>query len=135
MLKHRLIFGTLMILLLVGIMLFDGWLDGSISESVPDKAVKGTFLFVLMALLMFPAVFELAALAGRSGITIFKSIAIPVCILTGGDWYIAQFIHLAPHIYIFAVLSFGLASVFVFQARRFGNNKVFANCGGNCLCI
>ncbi|MDD5459172.1 MAG: phosphatidate cytidylyltransferase [Phycisphaerae bacterium] len=126
-----------MILLLIGILLFDAWLDGSINDSVTDKAVKGSLLFMLMVLLIFPAVFELTALARRSGITIFKSLAIPACILAGGYWYVAQFkfIHIEPHIYVFAVSAFTLAATFIYQAKRFGNNKVFTNCGGNCFCV
>ena len=33
MLKHRLLFGTLMTILLAGLVLFDGWLDGSLTAS------------------------------------------------------------------------------------------------------
>jgi hypothetical protein len=50
MLKHRLIFGSLMTVLFSGLILLDGWLDGSLTASpADDRQVRATILMILVA--------------------------------------------------------------------------------------
>jgi len=66
MLKYRLLFGILMTVFFTSIVIFDGWLDGSLTDSAADdKSVQGTILCILIALLTIPAQLELSKLAGR----------------------------------------------------------------------
>ena len=47
--KHRLLFGTLMSAAFTGIVVFDGWLDGSLTMSPDDNGpVQGTLLGILV---------------------------------------------------------------------------------------
>ena len=43
MLKHRLLFGALMIAAFGSVVIVDGLLDGSLTASAPDKPVQGLF--------------------------------------------------------------------------------------------
>ena len=53
MLKHRLLFGTLMTALFTALVIFDGWLDGYMPTSVTsDKPVQGTVLGILIVLII-----------------------------------------------------------------------------------
>jgi hypothetical protein len=76
MLKHRLVFGTLMILVFVGLVLLDGWLDGSLKEAVPDKPIQATIFTLLIVLLAIPAQLELGYLIKQTGAHLFKSVTI-----------------------------------------------------------
>jgi len=62
MLRHRLFFGTLMTLLFTAAVIFDGWMDGSLSTLADDKPVQGTILCILVILLIIPSQFELSKL-------------------------------------------------------------------------
>jgi len=76
MLKHRLLFGTLMTILFIAIALFDGWLDGSLTDLAPDKPVQATVLCLLIALLVIPAQIELSKLAAIKNLKLFLPVAI-----------------------------------------------------------
>lgn len=124
MLKHRLFFGSLMILFFVGVNVLDGRLDGSISESVADSTVQGTILYVLILILSIPAQIELAGMFERTGSKIFKPIAIAGTMLLVSSWYWPQFVeyHIIffyyPLLYfyqLFFVLVFLLLGIFLWQ--------------------
>ncbi len=78
MLKHRLFFGILMSVLFIAVVIFDGWLDGSITALADDdKPIQGTVFCLLIALLAIPAQLELSKLA----LGWFTSSALVGCIL------------------------------------------------------
>ena len=53
MLKYRLLFGSLMTVLFSGLVLLDGWFDGSLTASpVDDRQVQATLLTILVAGIM-----------------------------------------------------------------------------------
>ena len=66
MLKQRLIFGTLMVLFFVGIMVLDGWLDGSLTSSSPNAPIQGTLLCILIVLLVIAGQLELAGMVEKA---------------------------------------------------------------------
>jgi phosphatidate cytidylyltransferase len=136
MLKHRLVFGLLMTVAFVGLMLVDGWLDGSITSSVlDDKPVQGTLLCILVALLIIPAQFELRTLSAAKNMKIFIPVAVTSSILFATTWYWPQLIAISPAKYLALVLAFTLFALFLYQHFNFGNSGVIANCGANYFAI
>ncbi|MFH1369724.1 MAG: phosphatidate cytidylyltransferase [Planctomycetota bacterium] len=129
MLKSRLIFGTLMTLAFIGVVLLDGWLDGSLTVSPDDdKGVRGTLVVILVALLMIPGLFELSKLAAAKGMKILLPISIPVSILLS----VSSYWRLLPFPYLPVIF---IISCFLYQRIRYGVSGVFANCGAACFSV
>ena len=132
MLKYRLIFGTLMVLLFVGLVVVDGWLDGSLTAAADNKPIQATMLCVLIALIAIPSQLELSALISNADTRVFKIITMPATILLASSWYIRQFFETPPIVfhlyYILFVLAFSILAIFFLQARRYGTKGVIANC-------
>ncbi len=136
MLKYRLIFGTLMTVLFIGVVVLGGWLDGSLTVSATDdKPVQGTVLCILIVLLMIPAQFELSALAAANNLKVFKPVSIAASILFASSWYWPQFVEISPQIYFFFLSAFTLTALFLYQYVRYGTVGVLANCGVNYFSI
>ena len=136
MLKYRLIFGTLMTVFFVAVVIFDGWLDGSLTAATADdKAVQGTILCALVAMLGVPAQLELAKLAAIKQLIIFTPLSIVASILFATSWYWPQVIDIRPDSYIFFVSAFTLTALFLYQYFRYGTSGLLANCGVNYFAI
>jgi len=136
MLKQRLIFGTLMVLLFIAMNITDGWIDGSITASASDdKAVKGTILCILIALLAIPAGLELSKLASFKNIKIFTPLSITASILVATNWYWPQFIRFGAQNYLFFVWTGSLLAFFLCQYRCCGTSGVIVNCGANLFAV
>jgi phosphatidate cytidylyltransferase len=136
MLKYRLLYGILMIVVFTAIVIFDGWLDGSLTASAADnKTVHATILYTLIAGLIIPAQLELSRLAKAKNLRIFTPVAIIASVLFAGSWYWRQLIDLQPLIYLFFLSAFLLAALFLYQYLRYGNSGVIANCGANYFSI
>lgn len=131
MLKHRLIFGTLMTAFFVGLTVFDAWLDGSITTSTADdKPIQGTILCILIAVLIIPSQLELARLAAAKKLRILSPVSIVASILFATAWYWPQLIDdISPAIYLSALMAFSLFALLLYQYRRYGISDVLANCG------
>ena len=139
MLRHRLIFGSLMILVFVGLCVVDGWLDGSISTSLENKPVQGSILCILIALIAIPAQLELASLIEMTKVKAFRSILIAGSILFATSWYWRQFFpsnFLEFHLfYLLCVSVLSLFGILLYQAKRFGTEGVIGNCSVNFFAI
>jgi phosphatidate cytidylyltransferase len=135
MLRMRLVFGTLMVLFFGGIMLIDGWLDGSI---VPGKhaAVQGTLTAVLVMLIVGISQVELERLLASTGVKVFRPIVMTASVMLAISWYLKE---LFPSMdlghYMAYVSSFAMMAVLLFQAKKHGVRNVVANCGGNLFAI
>lgn len=71
MLRHRLIFGVLMAAAFIGLVLLDGWMDGSwTAVKDDDKPFQGLIFAALVCVLMVPGHLELAAMARAKGLRI-----------------------------------------------------------------
>jgi len=149
--KNRLFFGTLMTVFFTAVVIFDGWLDGSLSTSIADdKLVRGTILIILIAVLIILAQLEFSNLAAAKNLKIFMPVSAITSILLAGTWYWPQLLmtmddgrwmidvprasSLVPLISFF-VLAFALLALFLYQYIRFGTTAVLANCGANCFSI
>ncbi len=138
MLRHRLLFGTLMTTFFVALVITDGWLDGSLTiSSADDKAVQGTAFCALIALLAIPAQLELSKLAAAKGLKIFLPVSISGSILfaTARYWpQLSQF-PLELETYLIFVSAFVLLTLVLYQYLSCGTSEVLANCGANYFSI
>jgi len=136
MLKYRLVFGILMTVFFAAIVIFDGWMDGTLTASVADdKPVQGTILCILIALLVIPAQLELSKLAAAKNLKIFSPISIIASILFATSWYWPQLVEISPAIYLFFLSAFSLLGLFLYQYICYGTSAVLANCGANYFSI
>ena len=136
MLKYRLIFGTLMTIFFTAVVIFDGWMDGSLTTSAADdKPVRATIFCIFIALLIVAAVLEASRLVASKKMKLFTPVSIISSILLAGCWYWPQFVELSPVLYIFLLLAFSLFGLLLYQYVRYGTSGVLANCGINCFFI
>ena len=136
MLKNRLFFGTLMTVLFLAVVIFDGWLDGSITATDTDnKDVQGTIFCILVALLAIPAQLEFSKLAAAKKLKIFVPVSIVASILLATNRYWLQFIEIKQELSLLYILTFTLIALFIYQYLFYGTSGVSANCGVNCFSI
>jgi len=118
------------------IVIFDGWLDGTLTASAADdKPVQGTILCILIALLVIPAQLELSKLAAAKNLKIFSPISIIASILFATSWYWPQFLQIEPRIYLYSISAFVLMALLLYQYIGYGTSAVLANCGANYFSI
>jgi len=130
MLKYRLLFGTLMTIFFVGLILVDGYLDGSISENSPEIIpFQATIFTILLALLAVPAQFELSKLIKQTGGHVFKSVTIPASILLATCLFWVQFIGIDFFflLSISLIPAFSFLALFFVQALKFGTEGTIRN--------
>jgi len=123
------------------VVILDGWLDGSLTASVADdRAVQGTVLCILIALLAIPAQLELSKLAAAKNLKIFIPVSTIASILfaTYGYWhqeYWQRIIEIRPENYLIFLSVFVLLSLLLYQYINYGTSGVLANCGANYFSI
>jgi len=136
MLKYRLLFGTLMTVLFTGLVVFDGWLDGSLTASAADdRQVRATVLMVLVAVVIGLGGIEFSALAAARGLVVLNPAALIGLVLLATAWYWPQVFHVSRGTYLLSVAAFTLAGIFFQQHARSGTDGVLANCGISCFML
>ncbi|MDD5327884.1 MAG: phosphatidate cytidylyltransferase [Phycisphaerae bacterium] len=136
MLKYRLIFGTLMTAFFAAVIVFDGWLDGTLTASAADDgSVQATILCILAALLIIPANLELSKLAAAKNLKIFTPITIIASILFATSLYWPQLLIISPELYLLLISAFSLLALLLYQYIRYGTSDVLANCGASYFSI
>jgi phosphatidate cytidylyltransferase len=136
MLKYRLLFGTPITVLFTGLVIFDGWLDGSLTVSaVDDKQVRATVLMILVAVIIGLGGMEFSSLAAARGLIVLNPAALIGLILLATAWYWPQVLHVSLGMYLLFIAAFTLAGIFLQQHARFGVDGVLANCGISCLML
>ena len=91
MLKHRLLFGSLMTVLFSGLVLLDGWFDGSLTASpADDRQVQATLLTLLVAGILSLGGLELSRLAAAKGLVVLNPVCAIGLILLSTAWYWPQ---------------------------------------------
>ncbi|HLB73010.1 MAG TPA: phosphatidate cytidylyltransferase [Sedimentisphaerales bacterium] len=131
MIKHRLLFGALMIAAFGSVVILDGLLDGSLTASAPDKPVQGTVLCILIAALALPAQLELAKLAAARNVRIFAPFGAVASILLATTWYWPQLTDISQSLYLAVVLALVLAGLLLHQQICCGTTGVIVNCGAS----
>jgi phosphatidate cytidylyltransferase len=129
MLKYRLIFGTIMTAFIAGLILLDGYWDGSLLKTVPNKPVQATLFTLLIAILAVPTQFELGNLIKQTGAHLFKSVTIPASILLATALYWLPFFddYRFHVIFMLLVLAFSFLALFAVQAVMFGTEGTIRN--------
>jgi phosphatidate cytidylyltransferase len=136
MLRYRLFFGTLMTLVFTAAVIFDGWLDGSITTpAADDKPVQGTILCLLVILLIIPAQFELSKLAAAKNLKIFLPVTVTASVLFAANRYLQQLVEFPPVNYLSILSVFVLLALLLYQYKTYGISGVLANCGASYFSI
>jgi phosphatidate cytidylyltransferase len=136
MLKHRLVFGILMTAFFIAIVIFDGWIDGSLTLSkTDDKPIQATVFCLLIVILTIPAQLELSKLAAVKNLRIFTPITIIASILFATKGYILQFIKIQPENYLVFLTTFFLFAILLYQYKFNKISSVLANCGASYFSI
>lgn len=134
MLKHRLLFGTLMTAFLVGLVLFDSWLDGSMNGSTADNSpVQATLLAALLTAILSLGGLELSRLAAGKGLVVLNPVAAIGLALLATAWYWPQLIHVSQGQYVLLVVAMVLAGMLLQQYVQLGIGGALANCGVSCF--
>ncbi|MHC4418910.1 MAG: phosphatidate cytidylyltransferase [Planctomycetota bacterium] len=125
-----------MTVLFAVIVIFGGWLDGSLTASVDDdKPVQGTVLCILVVVLIIPAQLELSRLAVAKEVKVFAPVSIIGSVLFATSWYWQQLIEISPAIYLSFLSAFSLLALLFAQYLSYGTSGVLANCGANYFSI
>jgi phosphatidate cytidylyltransferase len=136
MLKYRLLFGSLMTVVFSGFVLFDGWLDGSLTASAADdRQVRATLVAFLVMCVMTLGGLELTRLAAAKGLVILNPVCAVGLILLSTSWWGAQLVSVPAGGYLSLAMVLTLAGMMLWQQKRFGTPGVLANCGISCFSL
>ena len=136
MLKYRLFFGILMTAFFIAVVVFDGWLDGSLTaDQTDDKPIQGTVFCLLIVMLAIPAQLELSKLAATKNLRIFTPVTIISSILFATNGYLQQFIEIRPDTYLIFLSAFVLFALLLYQYIFNKVSGVLANCGASYFSI
>ncbi len=127
-----------MTIVFIGLILFDGHLDGSLSADKPNAPVQATILAVFLFILAFPANFELSKLAKSAGAKMFLPITITGSILLSTVWYWSQFFadkNRAAALGFALVVCLSALAIFLWQGIRYAAKGAYINCGISLLSI
>ncbi|NLH17727.1 MAG: phosphatidate cytidylyltransferase [Phycisphaerae bacterium] len=138
MLKYRLIFGTLMVIVFSALVVIDDRFGWTLHTEGRDLLIRGNILLALLVLMAIPAQIEMALLAKNVSCRLFPEITIQASVLLAASWYFAQF---SPNpnrflsLYVLIITAFTVLILFLFQARKLGPSGTIVNLGGNLLSI
>jgi phosphatidate cytidylyltransferase len=129
MLKHRLLFGSIMGAVFVGLILLDGHLDGSLTKAASSKPIQATIFTIMIALLAIPAQLEMDNLIKQTGGFLFKLVTIPASVLLATAFFWAQYFdtHRFFTLYLLWVPAFSIYALFFVQAFKFGTEGTIRN--------
>ncbi|MFC1604274.1 phosphatidate cytidylyltransferase [Planctomycetota bacterium] len=124
-----------MTLLFTAAVIFDGWVDGSLSTLTENKPVQGTGFCILIALLIIPGQFELSKLAAAKNLKIFLPVSITASLLFAVSRYFQQLVEFQQGTYLSLLSVFVLFALLLYQYKIHGTSDVLANCGANYFSI
>jgi len=136
MLKHRLLFGSLMTVAFSGFVLLDGWLDGSLTTSTADdRDIQATLLALVVAVVVTLGGLELSRLSAAKGLVVLNPACAVGLILLSTMWYAVRLVSVPQGIYLPLATALTLAAMLAWQHARFGTSGVLANCGISCFSL
>lgn len=119
-----------------GLVLLDGWLDGSLTTSTADDhQVRATLAALLVAVVVSLGGLEFARLAASKGLVVLNPACALGLILLSTAWWGARLASVPHGVYLSLATALTLALVLQRQHARFGVKGVLANCGINCFCL
>jgi phosphatidate cytidylyltransferase len=134
MLKYRLLVGALMTVLFAGLVILDGWLDGSLTGS-PGGRIQGTILMILVAVIIGLGGIELSRLAAAKGLVVLNPVSTVGLVLLATAWYWPQLLPISRGTCLLLAAALALAGMLLTQQIRFGMEGVLANCGISCFML
>ncbi|MBM4027039.1 MAG: hypothetical protein FJ280_16790 [Planctomycetes bacterium] len=136
MLKHRLLFGTLMTVLLVGLVVLDAWLDGSLTVShADDSRVQATLLAAVLVVILLLGGLELSRLAAAKGLVVLNPVTPIGVALLATAWYWPQVAQVSQGMYLLLALALVFAALLWQQHLRYGVAGTLVNCGVSCFTL
>ncbi len=125
-----------MTILLVGILIFDAWLDGSLTASPADnRRVQATLLMALVVVLLSLGGVELSKLAAAKGLVVLNPVTGIGLALLATTWYWPQLIPVSRNTYLVMETALTLAALLLQQHFQRGNSGTFVNCGISCFAL
>jgi len=119
-----------------GLVVIDGWLDGSLTASPSDdKQVQGTVVALLIAAALVLGCLELSRLAAAKGLVVLNPSSAVGVVLLSTAWYWPQVFPFSGQLYLPAVLVLVLMGVLLQQYLAFGVEGVLHNCGISCFAM
>jgi len=120
----------------IAVVIFDGWMDGSLTAGqADDKPIQGTVFCLLIALLAIPAQLELSKLAASKNLRVFTPVTIISSILFATKGYLQQFIEIRPDTCLIFLSAFVLFALLLYQYIFYKTSSVLANCGASYFSI
>ncbi|MBN2130224.1 MAG: phosphatidate cytidylyltransferase [Sedimentisphaerales bacterium] len=117
-----------------GIVIVDGWLDGSLTAATADDGpVQATLVALLVAAALGLGCMELSRLAAGKGLIVLNPASVIGVMLLATAWYWPQIVPVDRGSYVLGVIVVALLGVFVQQYLRFGTSGVLNNCGISCF--
>jgi phosphatidate cytidylyltransferase len=126
-----------MVFFVLGLILADGWLDGSLTAAA-DKPIQSTIFCLLIVGVAFLAVPEMALLAARKEARVFIWPAIIGSVALATTWYWMQMSSNQAEFglyYLLSAAAISLLGMLLWQAVVFGTAGAIVNCGVNYLAI
>jgi len=119
-----------------GLVLLDGWFDGSLTASAADdRHVRATLLMVLVAGVVSLGGWELTKLAASRGLVVLNPACTIGLILLATAWYWPRVFSVPQGIYLSVATALTLAGIVLCQHIRFGVNGALVNCGISSFCL
>ena len=117
-----------------GIVMVDGWWDGSLTAATADdRSVQATLVALLAAAVLGLGCVELSRLAKGKGLIVLNPASAIGVMLLATAWYWPQVLPVTRGAYVVGVIVVALLAVFLQQYLRFGTNGVLNNCGISCF--
>lgn len=116
-----------MTVVFVGLILLDGYLDGSLLDAIPDKQPPAVIFTILIALLAVPAQLEMDNLIKKTGVHLFKSITIPASILIATVFFWGSPGYRLFLFYLLLIPAFSFLALFIIQTLKFGTEGTIRN--------
>jgi phosphatidate cytidylyltransferase len=121
---------------LAGLVVLDGWLDGSLTASAAgDRRVQATLLAGLIVVILTLGGIELSGLAAAKGLVVLNPVAAIGSALLATTWYWPQFIHISQGMYLLLIVTFSLVGMLLQQHLQLGVSGVLGNCGVSCFSL
>lgn len=135
MLKQRLIFGILMTASIIGLLLIDGFLDGSLSEKTnPILPFKGIVSLAIFLAAIIPAVFEIKKLFKNVSCNIFTVPVMFFTLITGSFFFWKQLLGLHGEtalLVMTTIIACCFWAVLIWQFKKFKIQNMIINCSAN----